>query len=91
MSEAGASGIYWNRCYEPWQIERDRVLKLKLRAKELECESFNGSLLWEPWEVLKNDGTPYKVFTPFYRRGCLGTTEPRFPISEPIDLSLIHI
>jgi len=28
------------------------------------------ALLWEPWQVLKKD-TPYKVFTPYYRRGCL--------------------
>ena len=88
MSETGASGIYWNRCYEPWQIERDRLIKVTLRNRELECESFNGSLLWEPWEILKKDGTPYKVFTPFYRRGCLGSVEPRFPISQPIDITL---
>ena len=45
--------------------------KIKNLFKEkVNVSSFNGSLLWEPWEVLKNDGTPYKVFTPFYKRGC---------------------
>ena len=88
ISETGANGVYWNRCYEPWQIERDRIIKLTLRDKKVECESFNGSLLWEPWDILKKDGTPYKVFTPFYRRGCLSAKEPRVPISPPADITL---
>ena len=88
ISETGANGVYWNRCYEPWQIERDRIIKLTLRDKKVECESFNGSLLWEPWDILKKDGTPYKVFTPFYRRGCLSAKEPRIPISPPADITL---
>ena len=60
--------ISWNRCYEPWMIKRDKSLKIYLNEK-IKVNSFNGSLLWEPWEILKNDGTPYKVFTPFYKRG----------------------
>ena len=47
------------------------------------CVTFNGSLLWEPWEILKNDGTPYKVFTPFYKNGCLGKAHPRIPLPKP--------
>ena len=62
--------VFWNRCYEPWQISRDKNIKAELNKKNIEVESYNGSLLWEPWEVLKQDGTPYKVFTPFFRRGC---------------------
>ncbi len=62
------NGIYWNRCYEPWQIERDTLIKEQLRKHGITAASFNGSLLWEPWEILKKDRTPYKIFTPFYRR-----------------------
>ncbi len=75
--------ISWNRCYEPWIIERDKKLKNYLKQK-IKVNSFNGSLLWEPWEILKNDSTPYKVFTPFYKRGCLVAREPREPRSEKI-------
>ena len=76
--------ISWNRSYEPWIVERDKSLKTYLKRK-VNVNSFNGSLLWEPWEVLKNDGTPYKVFTPFYKRGCLSAQEPRVPKSEKIN------
>jgi len=61
-------GVYWNRCYEPWQIERDKLIKQQLSKNGITATSFNGSLLWEPWEILKKDRTPYKIFTPYYNR-----------------------
>ena len=78
--------VSWNRCYEPWRITRDRNIKEKLSAKHINATSFNGSLLWEPWEINKDDGTPFKVFTPFYQRGCLKSTPPRQPQAKPGDL-----
>jgi deoxyribodipyrimidine photo-lyase len=64
------SNIFWNRVYEPWSISRDKKIKENMKKEGVEINTFNGSLLWEPWQVLKNDGTPYRVFTPYYRRGC---------------------
>lgn len=81
--KVNASGVYWNRCYEPWRIKRDRKIKEALKDLNIACESLSGSLLWEPWDVLKDDGTPYKVFTPFFRKGCLGKTPPREPVRKP--------
>lgn len=80
-----ADCVYWNRCYEPWRTTRDKRIK-----ENMEVKSFNGSLLWEPWEVLKKDGTPYRVFTPFYRRGCLeAAPAPREPLPKPEKLDLV--
>ena len=70
--------VSWNRCYEPWVIKRDKKIKSNISEK-IKVSSFNGSLLWEPWEILKDDNTPYKVFTPFYKRGCLSKKAPRTP------------
>ena len=70
--------ISWNRCYESWTINRDKKIKEYLK-KKIKVSSFNGLLLWEPWEVLKDNGTPYKVFTPYYKRGCLSKPPPREP------------
>ena len=53
--------------------------------------TFNGSLLWEPWNIAKKDGTPYKVFTPYYRKGCLNSDKPRMPLPAPNLSNLISI
>lgn len=80
--EYGINKVFWNRCYEPYAIERDRHIKTTLGLKGITVQSYNGSLLWEPWEVKKEDCTPYKVFTPFYRKGCLQATYPRDPLPK---------
>lgn len=75
--------VCWNRCYEPWCLARDQHIKTALRAQGIAVHSANGALLWEPWTVQKQDGTPYKVFTPFYRKGCLQAQAPRYPLPPP--------
>ena len=86
--QTGAEAIVWNRCYEPWRIVRDANIKSALKGQGLDVQSFNGSLLWEPWQVLKKDSTPYKVFTPYYRRGCLSAVAPRQPIPIPKSINI---
>ena len=63
--------VSWNRCYSPWEIKRDTEIKTYLKEYNIKVRPFNSSLLWEPWEILKDDNSPYKVFSPFYKKGCL--------------------
>jgi deoxyribodipyrimidine photo-lyase len=88
IRESGASRIHWNRCYEPWSLKRDARIKKALQDGGVEVRSYNGSLLWEPWDILKQDGTPYKVFTPYYKKGCLNAEPPRKPLLRPDHLEL---
>lgn len=89
IDEHKIDAVFWNRCYEPWRIKRDQIIKETLTNKDITAESFNGSLLWEPWTVLKDDKTPYKVFTPYYKRGCL-KTQPDKPVEAPEDIPFIR-
>lgn len=83
LTRFDVEAVYWNRCYEPWRMHRDTRIKENLKTRGIEVHTCNGSLLWEPWNIKKDDGTPYKVFTPFYRKGCLGAAEPLAPLSKP--------
>ncbi len=81
VRETGARAVYWNRCYEPWRIARDKTLKQRLGEDGVEARSFTGALLFEPHTVRTGAGGPYKVFTPFWRKGCLGSgREPGDPL-----------
>ena len=80
------SSISWNRCYDQASIKKDAKIKIFLKKHIDDVQSFNGSLLWEPWEILKNDGTPFKVFTPFYKNGCLAKQSPRKPLTKKIKI-----
>ena len=67
LNETGAEGVFWNRQYEKALIDRDSVIKDMLKARGITAESFNGSLLTEPWTIETNSGGYYKVFTPYWK------------------------
>jgi deoxyribodipyrimidine photo-lyase len=67
IDETKACAIYWNRCYEPHAVKRDREIKRRLRDMGIICESFKASLLAEPWELQTKSEKPYQVFTPFWK------------------------
>lgn len=58
--------LYWSRCYEPHAIDRDKKVKEFFRA-HIDCQSFNSSLLIEPWTLKTQSGKPYQVFTPYLK------------------------
>ena len=73
-------------CEEPF-LSMDITLFDKLQnlcsLKNIDLNTRNCTLLWKPYHILKSDDTPYKVFTPFYRRGCLTSTVPQKPVGGP--------
>lgn len=84
-AEHGAAAVHWNRGYEPWRIARDKRIKQSLSNTGVLVESHAGTLLWEPWHNLKKDGTPYKVFTPYYRNAL--ATQPAPVPAATVDVA----
>ena len=67
INEGSIEAVYWNRCYEPSTIERDKNIKATLQKNAIQVQSFNGSLLHEPWTVKNREGDFFKVFTPYWK------------------------
>ena len=59
--------IYWNKVYEPDYLKFDKYLINILNNNNIHYKRFKGNALNEIDEIKKNDGTPFKVFTPFWR------------------------
>ncbi|MBZ0189979.1 MAG: DNA photolyase family protein, partial [Candidatus Obscuribacterales bacterium] len=70
VEQTGASRLYYNRRYEPHARQRDELIEAAFANLRVTVESFNSTLLFEPWQVRTNEGNPYKVFTPFWKRCC---------------------
>lgn len=68
--EMGVQAVYANRDYTPFSIDRDRRLKEVLAERGIAFHLMDDALLVPPELGLKDDGTPYTVFTPFYRRNA---------------------
>ena len=79
--------IYWNKSYEKHNKDYD----INLQNIISNCKIYNGNLLWDPSTILKPDGTPYRIFTLFYRNGCLqNVIKPRLPLESPKNLRVIN-
>jgi deoxyribodipyrimidine photo-lyase len=82
IASTGADTVLWNRRYDPPAIEIDKKLKASLNDRGIACESFDGQLLHEPWQVRTGSGGFYKVYTPFWR-ALAELPEPRPPLPAP--------
>jgi len=67
---------------DPLSLVRDHQVKELLAAEGITVQSFNSDLLYEPWEVLDDDGCPFTMFTPFWNK-CLCMVDPAAPILPP--------
>jgi len=59
--------IYWNKVYEPEYLKFDDYIQKILMTKNIYYKIYKGNVLNEINEIKKSDGTPFKVFTPFWR------------------------
>ncbi len=64
----GARGVYWNEEYPLDEMQRDDRTADLLRDHGIEVHRYHDRVLAPPGSVTKDDGEPYKIFTPFKRR-----------------------
>lgn len=82
--ETGVDQIHWSRRYTPNSIAADTALKAELKEQGVIAESHAGRYLFEPWQVMTKTGTPFRVFTPFWRASLtrLGCLRPPLPVPD---------
>ena len=60
--------VITNHDYEPYAIKRDLEIKELLTSKEIDFKTYKDQVIFERNEVVKQDGDPYKVYTPYSRK-----------------------
>lgn len=79
---AGADQIVCSRQYEPEAVALERQCHDFLGEAGITLKRYSGTLLFEPETVATQNGDPYKVFTPFWRR-CQDLSSVRKPLPSP--------
>ena len=59
--------VYWNKIYEPDVIAKGKKIRDIFIKNEINYKYFKGNILNEFQEITKNDGTAFRVFTPYWR------------------------
>ncbi len=60
--------VFTNRDYEPYALERDSIIFNKLAEKGVSFVGSKDHVVFEKSEIMKSDGTPYTIFTPYSRK-----------------------
>ena len=68
ISENQIQGVYTNHDYEPYAKDRDQKIASILAAKNIGFHTFKDQVIFEKSEVVKDDQTPYVVYTPYSRK-----------------------
>ncbi|OIQ35535.1 MAG: deoxyribodipyrimidine photolyase [Crocinitomix sp. MedPE-SWsnd] len=68
LSEHEIAQVFVNKDYEPYALKRDLAIEELALSKGVQFKSFKDQVIFEESEVVKDDGSPYTVFTPFKKK-----------------------
>ncbi|HPK10169.1 MAG TPA: deoxyribodipyrimidine photo-lyase [Saprospiraceae bacterium] len=80
--------VITNRDYEPYALQRDKEIKDFLESKGIEFHTFKDQVIFETNEIIKSDGKPYVVYTP-YSKQWLAQFDPKLHL--PIEKKSLEI
>jgi deoxyribodipyrimidine photo-lyase len=75
IKKYNVSKVYSNKDYTPYSVKRDKKVEELLKVNNIDFNSFKDHVLFEKFEIVKNDNTPYKVYTPFSRKWLIKMSE----------------
>lgn len=81
IAEYDVQSIYTNRDYEPYARKRDGEIAQTLKLSNIEFKTFKDQVIFEKNEVVKDNGEPYVVYTPYMRKW-----KQKFQSDEPVML-----
>lgn len=84
FQQLSPTAVYTNHDYEPYARQRDAAVKEMLEKKGIAFKSYKDQVIFEKEEVIKDDGKPYTVFTP-YSRKWKATLTPFYLKSYPTE------
>lgn len=71
ITEYKIAAVYCNKDYEPQAIQRDNRVKIFLEKHGVLFKQFKDQVIFEEHEIVKNNGSPYTVFTPYKKKWLL--------------------
>ncbi|KAI3706147.1 hypothetical protein L1987_76405 [Smallanthus sonchifolius] len=83
IKSTGATQLFFNHLYDPISLVRDHRAKEVLTENGIAVRSFNADLLYEPWEVLDDEGRPFVTFSSFWDRCLKMPYDPQPPQLPP--------
>ncbi|MEP2026105.1 MAG: deoxyribodipyrimidine photo-lyase [Reichenbachiella sp.] len=90
LSEYEVNSVFANKDYEPYATERDRQVQLFLSESYIEFQVFKDQVIFEKSEIVKADGLPYTVYTPYKNKWLSSIKPDSFKTENPSFDNLVN-
>ena len=93
LQEFNVASVVTNEDFEPYSIERDMQVRRFLHTRGISLSTFKDHVIFDPTEILKSDGTPYVVYTPYsraWKKRLLELPTPAYPSETHLHKLLPH-
>jgi len=84
LKDCEVDHVFINRDYTPFSMMRDKNIKRICEKNKVDCQFFKDVLLTEPEEIHKDDGSPYTIFSYFFKKASILT------VRKPENVSSLH-
>lgn len=68
INQYNPSAVYTNKDYEPYALARDSEIDFLLKSQSVTFNKYKDHVIFEENEVVKDDGSPYVVYTPYSKK-----------------------
>lgn len=79
------SDVFINKDYEPYAINRDLEVEKLLSEHQVQLHRFKDQVIFEEHEIVKNDGLPYTVYTPYKNKWLAAFYNSDFSPTEEVN------
>lgn len=87
IEKYNTESVYSNRDYEPYAISRDKRIAELLDKKNIKFLQFKDQVFFEPHEILKADGLPYTVYTPYKNKWLLNFQKKVISVNSSLNFN----
>ena len=88
ISKYKINTVFLNEDYEPYALDRDRKVTEYLKHKDIFHKQYKDQAVFSPLEIMKDDGNPYTVYTPYKNKWLSRFREN--PISIHDDMNTVN-
>ena len=90
ISKYKINTVFSNEDYEPYALDRDRKVTEYLKHQDIFHKQYKDQVVFSPLEILKDDGNPYTVYTPYKNKWLSKFRENPISIHDEMNVVNFH-
>ena len=87
ISKYNINCVFSNKDYEPYALNRDKKIDIFLKKYNIKFSQFKDQVIFDPHEILKDDGLPYTVYTAYKNKWLLNFSKSMISVNTTLNLT----